>query len=272
MTMRVWWLAEAALAALVASAALPSKAQTAEAATPARASKPDAEPKDYGPLIDQGLAEYEARDFLEARSLFLKAHALYPNARTLRGLGMAEFELRHYPECIEYLQQSLASTVRPLDDELRGDVQGLLARAEGFVARVRVDVQPESARPQLLLDGVLLQLTPGATLTLQVGEHVIEARAEKYRSEKRKLSVKGGEQQSLRITLSRELFPPTAATEQPRPLYKSPWLWAGAGVVAAGVGVALALLLQPAAKTQVGDPITTKQTPGGFKIEARGGF
>ena len=31
-----------------------------------------------------------------ARSLFERAHAIDPNARTLRGLGMVEFELRHY--------------------------------------------------------------------------------------------------------------------------------------------------------------------------------
>ena len=57
----------------------------------------------YRRLIKEGLAEYEARHFDEARSLFQRAHDLNPNARTHRGIGMASFELRDYVSAVHNL-------------------------------------------------------------------------------------------------------------------------------------------------------------------------
>src|SRR5688572_888187 len=51
---------------------------------------------DYKRAVEEALKEYGLGHFEEARSLFRRAHGIYPNARTLRGLGMVEFELRHY--------------------------------------------------------------------------------------------------------------------------------------------------------------------------------
>jgi Flp pilus assembly protein TadD len=65
----------------------------------------------YREAIEHGLAEYRAGNFAEARALFLRAHAISPNARTLRGLGIVEYELRNYAEAIVRLRQALASTV-----------------------------------------------------------------------------------------------------------------------------------------------------------------
>ncbi|MFI5306677.1 MAG: hypothetical protein ACHQ53_04945 [Polyangiales bacterium] len=263
------WAALSVSIAVIVTAPVKASAQAREAGAHQPSAAARAEPAEYSRLIDAGLSEYDAHDFLEARALFSKAHALYPNARTLRVLGMVEFELRNYPQSIEYLQQALGSHVKPLGEELRAQVQTLLGRAEAFVARLHVEVQPQSAKPQILLDGVLQQVAPSASMVVQVGEHVLEARAEHYRTEKRDLNVKGGEEQSMRITLNRELLQAESATK-PLPLYASPWLWAGAGVVAVGATIALALLLQPATKTEVGAPLTTPQTPGGVKLLAHG--
>lgn len=44
---------------------------------------------EYEQLVDKGIAEYRAGHWEESRSLFEQAHAINPNARTLRGLGLA---------------------------------------------------------------------------------------------------------------------------------------------------------------------------------------
>jgi hypothetical protein len=250
--------------------ATPALAQVPEPVAPSAA--PAASPletPEYNALIDKGLAEYDAGNFPEARALLSKAHALYSTARSLWALGMVEFELRNYPQSIDYLQQALASDVMPLGDDRRAKATELLGRARGFVARVHVDVLPVSAHAQLLVDGVPAQLPPDGSLTLQVGDHLLTARGDTgYRTEKRKLNVKGGEEQSISMTLTRELLQPIGEAK-PTPLYKSPWLWTGAGVVAVGTAIALALLL---GSTEVGAPVTTSQTPPGAKIDAHGRF
>ena len=45
--------------------------------------------------INAAIADFEAGRFEQARTHFAEAHALSPSARTLRALGMVEFELRH---------------------------------------------------------------------------------------------------------------------------------------------------------------------------------
>ncbi|HKO94285.1 MAG TPA: hypothetical protein VJU61_24195, partial [Polyangiaceae bacterium] len=77
------------------------------------------EPAGYREVVSEALQEFEAQNFEESRSLFHRAHVLFPNARTYRGLGFTEFELRHYPAAIEYLEAALSSSVRPLTADLR---------------------------------------------------------------------------------------------------------------------------------------------------------
>lgn len=51
------------------------------------------EPAGYRDAIDTALQEMGLGNYEEAREQFARAHALSPNARTLRGLGISEFEL-----------------------------------------------------------------------------------------------------------------------------------------------------------------------------------
>ncbi|MCZ7679746.1 MAG: sigma 54-interacting transcriptional regulator [Sandaracinaceae bacterium] len=82
------------------------------ALVPARARAQDGEAQ-YRALIEEAVVEFDAGRFPEARSLFLRAHDLAPNARTLRGVGMASFEMRDYVEAYRALSSSLDETVRP---------------------------------------------------------------------------------------------------------------------------------------------------------------
>ncbi len=157
------------------------------------------EPTGYRELIAEALAEYQARHFEEARALFKRAHVLLPNARTMRGQGMAEFELRNYGSAVQSFEAALTSQVRPLDPVLREETEQLLERARRFVARVRLELKPGSA--SVVVDGVLMHVEPGAVLLLSIGNHSVEIRADAYRPTQRTLSVQGGEEQVLEVVL-----------------------------------------------------------------------
>jgi len=212
------------------------------------------EPEGYRAAIEEALREYEAGHFEEARSLFGRAHQLFPNARTERGLGMVEFELRNYVESIHQLESALDAVVKPLTGTLRTDTERLLARATQFVARVTVEASPAAAR--VLVDGEPHEAPAGRPLVLPVGDHVVELQSSGYLPEKRKLRVRGGESQTLRIVLAkRGASSPSTSTTSPseepggvdrlpsesRRGYRSPWLWTVVGAVVAG-GVAGAVL------------------------------
>ena len=244
-------------ATLVALAIEPAAAQTA--ADPHARTAAAAESPAYRELIDSAISEYEARNFLEARALFARAHALYGNARTFRGLGMVAFELREYPDSVAMLEEALASKVKPLEGDLRARTEELLARARSFVATVRLVVQPPDAR--LRIDGdVVVTIAQAATLRLSVGEHVLEVDAPGYTPERKTLEVVGGDDRTLTIALGRAVATPAeaarAASSQPggprtaardeddeAGVLTSPWFWTGAAVVAAAGVVAAFLVL-----------------------------
>ena len=231
-----------------------SEAPTAEApaldATAAEPPAPPPEPEGYRALIDEAVNEYEARHFVEARALFSQANALYPNARALRGLGMAEFELRSYADAVHALGQALTSDVKPLDEALRAETERLRERARSFVATLTLTLSPSDAH--VLVDGAPVALGPDGTLLLEVGAHAIEVRADGHATERLVRRYKGGESEQLRIALAPEGAPmapltlagvaqPTRDEASKRPLYKSPWLWTGVGVGVAALATGLAL-------------------------------
>lgn len=158
------------------------------------------EPAEYRPTIELALTEYRSGSFEEALAQFRRAHALMPNARTSRGIGMADFELRNYADSIRALQQALASQVRPLEGELRAETEALLARAMGYVARVTLEVQPATAT--VVVDGVVVATEGGQPLLLRVGDHVLEFRAEGRVPERRNLHISGGQQLTMSVVLS----------------------------------------------------------------------
>jgi hypothetical protein len=84
---------------------------------------------DYERLLDAALAAQEGRDYERAHALFAAAHALQPNARTLRAQGVASYGAGQIERAVRELEQALAHPVKPLDEELRQAVSELLARA-----------------------------------------------------------------------------------------------------------------------------------------------
>lgn len=231
----------------------------------------------YDATIERALSEYDAQNFEEALALFIKAHALSPNARTLRGMAMTEYELRRYVECITHAQQAIDSQQKPLTVWLRAQTQELLRNAQQYVSRVAVQIEPATASASVMVDGVATALAADGSLTLQIGEHFVEVRAAGFESARRKLVLQGGDDQMLSFTLEAVPTAPTAAEPAPpvvapalaiapvaaprdaraaevpqtRPLaapqrddpdstgsvWTSPWLWTGVGVLGVGIAV-----------------------------------
>jgi hypothetical protein len=184
----------------------PAHAQSTTQSTMKDATEP-AEPAGYTELLDQALEERNAGHFEEAHALFARAHAMFPNARTLRALGMVEFDLRDYRTSVEYLEQALASQVRPLTAPMRQSVSELLERAKGFLGKVALSVEPSDA--QVELDGAPIQLGD-QPLLLNFGEHTFDITASGFARATRKVNVRAGEPQTLHVVLDAEA--PSATT------------------------------------------------------------
>jgi hypothetical protein len=236
-------------------------------------------PAGYRAAIDTALQEVEYGNFEEAREQFARAHALFPNARTLRGLGIAEFELRHYIVAVQYLEQSLASAVKPIEGRMRDETENLLARAKAYTGELRLSVDPGHAT--LLIDGARSSAVSSEPIRLDVGEHVLEFRAEGFASERRHVTVRGGTAGTLSVQLAALAGSPVGRAETssaahgqpldgPRseqvPVYKRWWLWTIVGVVVAGAITGTVIALRPKDRTEY-RALESENTPMGANLQ-----
>jgi hypothetical protein len=205
----------------------------------------------YRELLKEGVGEYDARHYEEARALFARAHALNPNARTLRGLGMACFELRDYVGAIRHLRGALREKRKPLTVEQRVHVSGLIERALTYVGTFEITLKPADAA--LTIDGQPAQREEGGAILIGFGRHALVATCPSCEGDSRTIAVNGGEHVSLAFNLAPAIkatpapVPPVApaavpppAPAKPKPVVQdgahgsAPWgLWAAAG----GAGV-----------------------------------
>lgn len=156
----------------------------------------------YRNLIKDGLAEYDAFRFEEARSLFLRAHAMSPSARTHRAIGMTCFELRDYVCAVRNLSTALKDERRPLSPDQRKHAEDLLGRSQMFVDVFTLAIAPDSTR--VLVDGAAMELERDGTLLLDAGGHTLEASAPGMTNRSFPVSVKGGQHRELAISLEAE--------------------------------------------------------------------
>jgi hypothetical protein len=112
---------------------------------------------------------------------------------------MAAFEMRMYVQAIRELDGAVREQRKPLDAELRAQVQQLIDKAREFVGRVKLVLDPPVAK--MLIDGKEPQLEPDGSVLLDVGTHVIGATADRYKPTNMRLSVEGGMDQSVRVAL-----------------------------------------------------------------------
>jgi PEGA domain len=202
-----------------------------------RAEESASEPQGYRVLVDEGLREYQAGNFAEARALFGRAHALSPSARTLRGIAMAAFELHQYAECVAHIEAALASQTKPLTGPLRDEAEALRLRAGHFVDRVVLQVAPTTAN--ISVDGQPLVGAPHEPVVLDIGEHDFDFSAEGFTPLRRTVRVRGGEQRVVSASLvplavpgrEKDRMPTTPVPSTGHSWVRSAWLWSAVGAV-----------------------------------------
>lgn len=210
-----------------------------------------AQEADYKALTDAAVEEHSLGHFEEARALFAKAHALNPNARTLWGMGAAAFEARQYVDAIGLLEAALQDSRKPLTAAQKKQAESLLRRSQDFVTRLRVRIQPKSAR--LTVDGRGVERGQTEIIMLDPGTHHIAAYAEGHEEWERAMrweaghalldivlrpSGKGGQDEARMATSSQDPTPPDAsgrAAQPAGPLRTLKWVSLGSTIAALGV-------------------------------------
>lgn len=189
-----------AVAALCSTVFLPT-ARAADRPAQSRSVADASDDPAYRKTIEEGLAEYDARHFEEARSIFRRAHEISPNARTFRGIGMTSFELRDYVSAVRNLSAALQDQRKPLTAEQRKNTQALLDRSRMFVDVYTLTVSPKDAR--VIIDGHAPEFEPDGTLVFGFGTHTVEASASGMAVRSFPINVRGGERKELSVTLER---------------------------------------------------------------------
>lgn len=153
----------------------------------------------YRELIGKALQEYSLGHWPEARVFFSDAHALWPNARTLRGLGMTCYEARSYVEAIDFLERALKDKTQPLTPKLASESQSILSQAKRFVATARFFITPDAA--QLTIDDRPVHYNDDGVVLLDPGDHRLQAWSSGYRTEERTINAEAGSELRVRIEL-----------------------------------------------------------------------
>jgi hypothetical protein len=235
------WALVAQLAGSVARAEPPPQVAASEtdsgatlAALPSLEQASD--PSSYQGVKALAVEEWNAGRWAEARALFLLAHSLKPSARTLRALGKTAFELRLYPEAVRELSAALSDLRQPLDPAMRSEVRSLLQRAESFVGRYHIQLQPPDAH--LRVDGGTPVLEADGSVLLALGHHQLEIEASGYLTEHHEIVVADGAGKTLSFRLSPEARPlpsrPSRSPDQGGLHYHAWSLSTAAGAVVLG--------------------------------------
>jgi hypothetical protein len=152
---------------------------------------------DYDRLLDGAVEAFEARDFTRARTLFEQAYALRPNARVLRGLGIADLQLKRYSTAKRELEAALVDSAQPLTSVQRDGVVQLLAWMHTSLGTLKLRLTPP--RATWLVDGEASRETE---LVLVPGAHHLRATAAGFDPQERTLQVTAGSARTLDLTLS----------------------------------------------------------------------
>jgi len=285
---------------LLALACEPSAAHAQAAAVEARASA-QGDDAAYKELIEQALSEFKHKNWPEARVLFMRAHELNPNARTLRGMGIVSFEMRDYVNALVNLKAALADTRQALTESQRREVDALLTRTRTYVGAYTLKADPPDAR--VTVDNGEPTIDEEGRLLVSFGEHTLVGRAPGREETTLRLNVQGGERGEIALTLplARSVAAPApvpqpavaAAPEAakgpaagPRPVREQPqgfvghglkysWVTLGLSAAAGGAAVAFWMLggkkldkLDDACAMRAGgDDACTKQNTNTNRVE-----
>ncbi len=158
---------------------------------------------DYRATIEGAVEAYSQQRYDEALGLFLKAHALSPSARTLRGIGLASFETRRYVDSIRSLTDALQDSRSSLTPAMRSEAERVIRAASPFVVHLELAVQPAEA--ELSVDGQVLARDRQHPVLLDPGPHQLVAKAKGYQPAARSVQWPPGTHTNLELRMIPEV-------------------------------------------------------------------
>lgn len=169
---------------------------------PARSVAQDGPPEEYVEQIERAVQAGQAGDWSTARSHFRAAQRIYPNARALRGIGIAASNLGDHLEAYRALLSSQTAEVLPLSSAQRAQVDTLLEQVSEHVTVFTMDHLPDGV--VVFVDGREVALQTDGTLVVAAGLHVVSVRAEhgQPRRVDADLRVPGGGREALPVEMS----------------------------------------------------------------------
>lgn len=171
----------------------PATRETSATATENDATATYAPPElTYRTVLAEAIKEFNAGLFIEARSLFKRAHAIRPSGQTWRALALTDYELRRYDESVHAFEQALAETKRPLDSTERTDAERLLQRANNYVGRYYVAKHTAGEPLEASIDGRAAIVAADGAILVPIGQHRLRVGKDEWA-----LDVWGGERSQL---------------------------------------------------------------------------
>jgi len=175
-----------------------SVSNTSDASTADDASTTD--DASYDAVLDRALSAHETGALDEAWALMQQAHALEPNARTLRALGVIAFSRGQLMLAARHLTASLTDERRALSPRLRDSVQSLLEDCSQRFARVELYLEPEAAA--LRIDGEPAALEESGALWLMPGAYDVEVAAAGFVTRRWRLRANAAGEVQIHVALS----------------------------------------------------------------------
>ena len=169
--------------------------------------------QDYDQLLDAAVSAFGVSDFARAHGLFKRAYELRPNARVLRGIGIAALRLSRYTEAKHELAAALSDPRQPLTEAQRDEVSKLMDWMQSSLGTLRLRITPREARVSVDDDW-----TTSTELTLPPGAHRVQVSLDGHRTLQRTVEIAAAREETLEIALKANEVAPVRVAELALPV------------------------------------------------------
>lgn len=150
--------------------------------------------------FDRGVALYRHGDFEGALVEFRRAYEAVPTSGLLFNLGQTAAKLHDYAQAKTFFERYLQGSEEAVSAERRELVTAELKQLRSRIGYAQLSVSVSGA--EVWVDQRSVGRTPlSEPLTLNVGRHRVEVRADGYQAEVQTLELAGGEERALEFRL-----------------------------------------------------------------------
>jgi hypothetical protein len=146
--------------------------------------------------FDEGARLYRDKRPAQAREAFAAAYAKSNDPRVLFNVAVCEKALGRYARAVSTLERSLSLIDPNQNREYAERARNAISTISQYVGKVVIDSKTEGV--SIAIDGEPVR---ERVVTLEIGEHVIEARREGFESETRKVALAAGETVAVAFAL-----------------------------------------------------------------------